>query len=103
MRSALIAIPCLQMMPPPPPPHPSYGDYKEDYNIESRLAIDRLLAIHIAARNFRNRGACGMLSWQQWRHLVCTEKGSTIYCSSVGQERNNCLVTGHTYVVSGDV
>ena len=34
---------------------------------------------------------------------MCTGKGSTINCSSVGQERINHFVTGHTYVVSRGV
>ena len=34
----------------------------------------------------------------KWRHSMCTGKSSTIYRSSVGQERNDRLVTGHTFI-----
>ena len=34
---------------------------------------------------------------------MCTGKNSTIYCSSVGQEKNDRLVTGHTSVDGRDV
>ena len=39
----------------------------------------------------------------KWRRSMCTGKSSTIYRSSVGQERNDCLVTGHTSVDSRGV
>ena len=39
----------------------------------------------------------------KWRRPVCTGKSSTIYRSSVGQERSDRLVTGHTSVDGGGV
>ena len=39
----------------------------------------------------------------KWRRSVCTGKSSTIYRSSVGQVRNDRLVTGHTSVDGGGV
>ena len=39
----------------------------------------------------------------KWRRSMCTGKSSTIYRSSVGQERNDRLMTGHTSVDSRGV
>ena len=74
---------------------PSNSDYKEDYG---RPVSNR--STQAEARTPARTATCMRTSdaltaqccvGSKWRRSVCTWKGSTIYCSSVGQETESLL------------